>query len=386
MGTRRRAAMLAATTGLALMLAGCGGGAEDSALTDDQVDAADEADVAGGATAAAQEPGAEDAAQEGEDGSAPGATNAADQLQLIYTGSITLSSDDPDETAEQVRQRATEAGGFVSATQLRRNELGLLTGTITIRVPADNFESLLAGVSETAASVVSEQRSVEDVSDRLRDIEANLRNLRALEQELLVLLEDARETGETEEVLRVFDRVNQVRGDIERLEATRANLGDQVALSTLTVEIQPSRSLVAEAQQVPEEDRPLPWSPGNQAETAWDTTLGALQGFVNFVIWLFVTVLPVLLVWTSPLVLGALAYRWWRRRNPKAESGPTWGSRPGAPGSGGPPPAPTVTPEPQHRGGQSSPDSDAGEAGTAEDGAQEAETDEQEREEVTTDA
>lgn len=378
MGTRPGRMLMVAVATLAVLVAGCGGDDTSSTSGDaGQPEAAQDAAAEGGEAG-----GGDDDAAPGQD---DGSGDVADQRQRIITGSMTLSSDEPEQTAEQVRNLAAEFGGRVASTQLRRNDLGLLAGTITLRVPSDDYDALVEDVAATATEV-SRNFQEQDVTDRLRDIDANLRNLRALEEQLLVLLEDARGTGQTEEVLRVFDRISEVRGEIERIEATRADLQDQVALSTLTVTIEPSRSLVARAQQVPEEDRPLPWSPGNQAESAWDTTVSALQGFVNFLIWLLVTVLPVLLVWASPLILAVLAYRWWRRRHPRAEGGSTWGSRPGASGSGGPPPAPTVTPGPRQQDGRAAADADAGDADTAAEGAHDGAADEQEREEVTTGA
>lgn len=330
-GQRRR--VLAGTALVAILVAGCTGGSDDSAAEPPAQGEAD-VDVAAEATQAA---GADDEAER----SGP---DTAD-LQVIYTGTITLSSDDPDETAAQVRQRATAAGGYVAGADLRRDDLGLLTGTITIRVPADNYDLLRQEVSDTAADVVGETATTEDVTDRLRDLDAQVRNLEALEEQLLVLLEDARLTGDPSQIIEVFDRINDVRLQIEQLEATQAGLEDRVALSTLTVEIRPSRSLVAAAEQVPAEDRPLPWSPGNQAESAWDSTVSALQGFVDLVIWLVVTVIPVAVVWLSPLLLLVLALRWWRRRHPREPraTGTGWGPT-GGDGGPTPPPLPPAVP------------------------------------------
>lgn len=314
--TRGRA-VLAGVAMVGLLLAGCSADDDASRMSEageaeapeaiDDVAAEGDADVAGAGEAAPDEDAAE-AASDAED------AEALAGRALVFRVAITLSSDDPDATVAEVRDRATEVGGFVSDTRLQRDDLGLLSGTITIRVPSEQLEALLAEVSETAASVVSEERTTEDVTGQLTDIDARLRNLRALEEELLVVLTEAREAGDTEDVLDVFDRITQVRGEIETIDARRAALEELVALSTVTVDVQPSRALVTQAQSVPEGDRPLPWSPGNEAAGAWDRTVAAFQQFVDGVIWVAVYVLPVALVWLSPLVLLLLAARWWQRR------------------------------------------------------------------------
>lgn len=339
--TRRRA-LLACVAVVGLLLAGCSGDdagdtseAAVEAPGEDTVEAGD-ADAAGGGNAARGD-------EEAEADTSADDPAAVEGRQLVFRVAITLSSDDPDTTAQQVRTRAVEAGGFVSDTRLQRDDLGLLSGSITIRVPSENLDALLAEVSETAASVVSEERTTEDVTGQLTDIDARLRNLRALEEELLVVLTEAREAGDTEDVLDVFDRITQVRGEIETIDARRAALEELVSLSTLTVNIQPSRALVTQAQSVPEEDRPLPWSPGNQAASAWDNAVAAFQRFVDGIIWVAVYVVPVALVWLSPLLVLVLLGRWWLRRRDGSGASSTSATSTSAPQ---PPPVPAASARP----------------------------------------
>lgn len=325
--TRRRA-LLACVAVVGLLLAGCSGDDEGD-TSEAAVEApADEMADDGGADAAGGGDAARDEEAEGDaDAEDPAAVEGR---QLVFRVAITLSSDDPDTTAQQVRARAVEAGGFVSDTRLQRDDLGLLSGSITIRVPSEHLDALLAEVSETAATVVSEERTTEDVTGQLTDIDARLRNLRALEEELLVVLTEAREAGDTEDVLDVFDRITQVRGEIETIDGRRAALEELVSLSTVTVNVQPSRALVTQAQSVPEEDRPLPWSPGNQAASAWDNAVAAFQQFVDGIIWVAVYVVPVALVWLSPLLVLLLLGRWWLRRRDGADrsTAPTSAAQP----------------------------------------------------------
>lgn len=333
---------------VAVGLAGCSGSddaSQDTAAVEVEPGAPEANDAAAGgqpgddevmaAAGEADEAGGE-ADEAGPDESGPD-LDATVGRDLVYIASVTLSSDDPDVTADDVRARAAEAGGFVSDAQLHRDDLGLLAGSITIRVPSENLDALLSEVSETAADVVAEERTTQDVTGQLTDIDAQLRNLGALEEELLVVLGDAREIGDVDDLVLVFDRVAEVRGQIETLEGRRAGLAGQVALSTLTVYIQPSRMVVAAAEQVPVADRPLPWSPGSEATTAWDSTVTALRSFVDAVIWFVVYGVPVALVWLSPLALLALLAVWWRRRRSEA-AGPT--------GEMTPPPVPPAVPDP----------------------------------------
>jgi len=335
--TTRRRQTTAVTLAVGLVLAGCGGSDQASQSQDaEQRPASAEggADFAGDGEAMSEAAEEQDADAPDPNATEPDATANRD---LIYRATIGLSSDDPDETVDAVEAAATAAGGFLSTTQLQRDDLGILRGSMTIRVPAGNLEDLLAAVSETAAEVTSRDQTVEDVTGQVADIEARLRNLRALEEELLVLLTEAREGGDTEDVLSVFDRVGEVRQEIEVLEGRQDDLGEQVALSTVTVLVEPSPTLLASVQSAPDDDLPLPWSPGNVAANAWDATVAALQSFVDFGIRAVVFLLPVLLVWLSPLwLLLAVAWWWRRRRAARASGGPGTGVTSG----GGTPPLP----------------------------------------------
>jgi hypothetical protein len=97
-------------------------------------------------------------------------------------------------------------------------------------------------------------------------------------------------------VLAVQTRLEDVRGRIEQLEAQRANLADQAALSTLTVSWLTPVAAVAVAQEG--------WDVGSEVDSALAQTVEALQGLASLAIWFAAVVLP--LVVLPLLVLVAL--------------------------------------------------------------------------------
>lgn len=308
---------------LAAVLAACTGAdtGVDSAADDGGGDAGVEEDAMGGgqATGAADGEAEEPAGGDGAPAVEVGGDTAG--RQVIREAHVTLASDDPDATVRAVTAAAERAGGFVAGTDLYR-EGGVLVGTVTLRVPSDELSGTLGRIEEAGAEVTARELSSQDVTTEVADVAAQLRNLRALEGELLELLGDAREAGGTEDVLRVFDRVRTVRDEIERLEGRRAALADLVDLATITVSIEPSVDLVARTaeQRDPE---PSPWDPGRQLDRAWQATLGGLQAVANLTIWLVVTVLPLLLVVVVPL--GAV---WWLVRASRRTADASVRSRP----------------------------------------------------------
>ena len=83
--------------------------------------------------------------------------------------------------------------------------------------------------------VETEQQAGQEVSRQMVDLEARLANSRNAEQRLADILR--RSTGKITDILAVEREINRVRGDIERMDAERKNLGDQVSFATLDVRI-----------------------------------------------------------------------------------------------------------------------------------------------------
>ena len=90
-----------------------------------------------------------------------------------------------------------------------------------------------------ADRVVTESLQSQDVTDQFVDIEAQLRNLYALEEELLALLSELRDNPNADpgKLLQVFDQIRITRGEIEQLEGRKQLLTDLVSLATISISI-----------------------------------------------------------------------------------------------------------------------------------------------------
>lgn len=306
--TRTIIALLAA----AALIAGCSaGGGDDSAGTTDA--ATEDAGDAAGAAPAGRDADSGEQAADGDDSAGGGLaaaiepTGVTTSRAIIREASVELAVEDPERAVQQLTDLVDRRGGFVSSADLFRDDDGALRGTLTVRLPADTLDRSLQDIEALAEEVRSRTISTEDVTERLSDIGAQLRNLRALEVELLDLLSEIRERSDSaEEILRVFAQIRQVREEIEILEGRRASLEELVALATVRVElvpISPPAPLTAEEQ----------WRPGDVASRAWATTVAALQNITDAAIWLVLTVLPVVLILLAPVGLAWLLWRMWRR-------------------------------------------------------------------------
>lgn len=257
-----------ATVGVALLLvlAGCSGGAPGDGGSGDSIE-----DGGGGAELAGGDGGDGPDGASGASGDADRSGDAGSQAfqadrAVIRTGEITLQVESYDAARSRLASAARARGGFVSdSTQRlnRRDNRSWTTGAVTFRVPADSFGDFIQRV-KAAGVVLESTTSSRDVSDQLVDLEARLENLRARRDRLRALYDDA---DTTEDVLAVGDRLSAVQEEIERIEARKAALEQQVALSTVTVTLRE-----------PEPDRDA----GPTPEDAWYDT-GVVAAFLDSV-------------------------------------------------------------------------------------------------------
>jgi len=204
------------------------------------------------------------------------------------------------------------AGVLLSA----RDEIGLLGGyvagsdeydqgdrrwaSVTYRVPVDRFGEALDALRGLSERVVRESTQSAEVTATVVDLDARIANLRASEVALVEIMD---RSGRMEDVLAVQMRLEDVRGQIERLEAQRNNLADQAALSTLTVTWFTPVAAVTVAQEG--------WNFGTELDAALAQTVEALQGLASLGVWFAVVALPLL---GLPLLLLVALYLWLRRR------------------------------------------------------------------------
>lgn len=232
--------------------------------------------------------------------------------RVVRTAEIQLTSDDPDRTADEVMRLADRAGGFVATTDLRRDDDDVLRGTIRIRVPSEDLVAVLRDLEQLGVSAPVTRIDERDVTAEASDLEARLTNLTSYEDELRALLSDVRaDTSSPDDLLRIFERIREVRAEIDAIEARLDSLSDQVSLATVDVGIEPTPAAL------PVTDPG--WAPLDTVREAFTAAARGLSRVADVAIWLGVGVLPVLLVVAAPL--GALLAVW-RRLRPRAEATP----------------------------------------------------------------
>ncbi|NEU59017.1 DUF4349 domain-containing protein [Halorussus sp. MSC15.2] len=282
---------------LLLVLAGCSGSGSDASRQ---------------ATAAAGDPSLsnDEAATQASSGTSnPGFQGQDAQVRqraLIRTGTVSVEVEDYDDVRRNLTRTTRRLGGFVGDSSEKvhtRGNRSWTTGKLVVRVPKENFSALVTRAKRTG-EVRKASTNTKDVTEKLVDIDARLKNLEAQREKLRSLYEEA---NDTENVLEVQQRLSEVQSEIERLQAQRKSLKRQVAYSTLTVRLN--------------ERPPEPESPDEDRDAWYDTGLvsaflASADGVVVVVRGLAVGLayaMPYLLAFGVPV--GGVVALWRRRRS-----------------------------------------------------------------------
>ena len=216
---RRTLTIPAALLLAALTLTGCSAGSNESAT--DYSDGS----AGGGVSAPALSEGG-DAVTDSE--------GATVDRQVIVTGWVTVTVDEPSEAATEAIRIAESIGGRVDS----RSEYAPIDGdkgsaTLTLRLPA---ESLTATIDKlTALGEVQEiSLNTDDVTMVTQDLDARIAALSASVDRLLALLATAKDT---DTLIQLETAISDRQAQLESLQSERRYYADQVSLSTITLNL-----------------------------------------------------------------------------------------------------------------------------------------------------
>jgi len=158
-------------------------------------------------------------------------TSEAVKRKLIKEGRVEFETDNMNSTRKTIFEAVKKFNGYVSSDQEYKSP-GRKSNTLIIRVPADNFDSLLSDATQGIEKFESKEINVKDVTEEFLDIQARLKTKKELEQRFINLLKEAKNVTE---ILEIEKQIGQLRSDIESIEGRLKYLQDRVSFSTLTM-------------------------------------------------------------------------------------------------------------------------------------------------------
>jgi len=228
------------------------------------------------------------------------------ERMIIRTADLSLVVTDAEPAMKSITDMVIGMGGYVADSSAWR-EGEQLRARMTVRVPAGDLDGALAAIKALAVRVQRENIGGQDVTEEYTDLNAQLVNLEATENELRELLAEVRQrTQKAEDILQVHRELTNIRGEIERVKGRMQYLSTLTAMATLNIELIPD----VLAKPVVEPG----WRPLETLKNASRALVNALKGLANALIWLVIYVLPLLILIAIPIVVIILLVRWLVRR------------------------------------------------------------------------
>jgi hypothetical protein len=223
----------------------------------------------------------------------------AQQRMIIKSGEMSLLVIDTDAAISGVTQVAIDTGGYLlSGRTWYEGEFKL--ATLTIGVPAEQYETALARLRRLGLQVLGETSSGQDVTDEYVDLDSRLRNLQVQAERLRAFMTDAKNV---QEAITVSQSLSDVENQIEQIKGRMTYLQGRSTYSTITVNLEPQRptptptftpTITPTPTNTPTPtatptETPIPtatpWNPGLTAERASNTSVVMFQSLTEVLIW-----------------------------------------------------------------------------------------------------
>ena len=233
---------------------------------------------------------------------------------IIKNADVRLMVEDTDIAIDRATQIIGDAGGYIVSSRVWYQDYygnNLKYASITIGVPVGEFEQVLSRLRRLAVRVVDETAAGDDVTEQYVDLQSQLENLEATRARIQEFLKDAKTV---DEALRINQELSNIEAQIEQIKGRMNYLNDRSAYSTITVNLEPEHPALTPVPTM----TPVPWNPGETFGAAKSTVTTLYQGVGNFMIWLLVVILPVVL--PPALILWGL-WKWMNRKTMKPSSG-----------------------------------------------------------------
>ncbi|HJT29317.1 MAG TPA: DUF4349 domain-containing protein [Pyrinomonadaceae bacterium] len=171
---------------------------------------------------------------------------AADR-KIIRNAEITIEVPSTTDAQHQITYIAETHGGFIVTSEAKQRESNdpaqrTLDIKLVVRVPSNQFGRAFDEIKKLAGNTPSENVTSQDVTEDFIDLEARIKTQKALEVQFLEIMRQANKIADALEVQR---QIAEVRTDIEKLEGRKRFLENRSSLSTINVNIQTPKPVIA---------------------------------------------------------------------------------------------------------------------------------------------
>lgn len=206
--------------------------------------------------------------------------------KIIYNASLTIETSNFTEATKFIEEETLKKGGYIVSSQASQHqEEKTQQGSMTVRIPAKQFQSFLTILDEGNMKVQEKAVSGEDVTEQYVDLTARLEAKEVVEKRLLSFMEKAEKT---EDLLKISADLAEVQEEIEQLTGKIKYLENQSDFATIDLFIKENNTSLPSVQ--------------NESASTWEKTKEQFKESIQFLVTLVSTIF-VFLIGNAPIIV-----------------------------------------------------------------------------------
>jgi Domain of unknown function (DUF4349) len=189
---------------------------------------------------------------------------------VIYHAEIRMEVKEFQKVHQAIEKLVQSQGGYIVQANVHESEDNRLEGTMTTRIPQDQFQTFLSQLEKLAFKVHFRNVTGQDVTEEFVDLESRLKSKQAVEERLYQFLKEAKDT---KDLLAISDDLARVQEEIEQIKGRMKYLQNQSALSTVTIHLFENKVVVPDLE--------------NKQLNTWEKTKKQFMSSINLLLSLF---------------------------------------------------------------------------------------------------
>ncbi len=210
--------------------------------------------------------------------------------KIIKTANVSMEVVDYAKSKKQIDSIIVAAKAYITSEGFQQSDVQL-GNNMEIKVPATGFNNLLKSLTAVAKRVDYQNIYTQDVTEEYIDVKTRMENKLKVEKTYIDLL---RRTNNIEDILKIENKLGEIRAEIESAQGRMKYIDHQVSLSTISLYFYQK----VEFKYTPEE---LP--------SFWQKVKEALHAGWKGIVWVLIFFMKIWPVW----VITAVVYIvWWK--------------------------------------------------------------------------
>lgn len=151
--------------------------------------------------------------------------------KIIKDGNMSIEVDDIKRSKTFIDSLVKANQAYYALEDLQNNDYST-TYNLTIRIPAQNFETFVAGVESGQGKIEGKSINARDVTEQFYDLQSRLNSKKAYLARYTELLKKA---NSIRDILEIEEKIRAIQEEIESVEGKLKLLSDLVSFSTLNL-------------------------------------------------------------------------------------------------------------------------------------------------------